>query len=319
MCQLDLLGLCLNDKSLQDGDGTPTLSSNFRGWALNKVLPKLNGELEMLFYMTLKQVSVELKNCVFKSFWAEQGWNSNGFPEKYSKYITDGTESIEIYQSIIIWHIATDLCFYTDCGRDESNLWREMSYFLTNRGGNQSNLWRAVSKDLSDYMMYILAMLPMALSTGNAKRSFESTCNDVKFYIEEKKLSKLSKVQVCEGLISIRFRSDMSVYKSLLHDKLFRLGVVLAQKLKGTLGMWVTLSSFWCDNLVYVATLCQGNNHAQLLRNGGEFLTHVWLLEEHHNLFDRLERKEAEHFNLTERVERKEAELEKVKRQYRKE
>ena len=40
MCQLDLLGLCLNDKSLQDGDGTPTLSSNFRGWALNKMLPK---------------------------------------------------------------------------------------------------------------------------------------------------------------------------------------------------------------------------------------------------------------------------------------
>ena len=82
MCQLDLLGFCLNDKSPQDGDETPTLSSNFRGWALNKVLPKINGELEMLFYMTHKPVSAELKNYVYMSFQAERGWDSSGFPEK---------------------------------------------------------------------------------------------------------------------------------------------------------------------------------------------------------------------------------------------
>lgn len=41
---------------------------------------------------------------------------------------------------------------------------------------------------------------------------------------------------------------------------------------------------FWVENLAYVATLCQGNNHAQLLRKGGEFLTHAWLLIEQFNL-----------------------------------
>ena len=38
------------------------------------------------------------------------------------------------------------------------------------------------------------------------------------------------------------------------------------------------------ENLAYVATLCQGNNRTQLLRKGGEFLTHVWLLIEHFHL-----------------------------------
>ena len=44
------------------------------------------------------------------------------------------------------------------------------------------------------------------------------------------------------------------------------------------------LSKFWVENLAYVSTLCQGNIHAQLLRKGGEFLTHVWLLIEQFNL-----------------------------------
>ena len=43
---------------------------------------------------------------------------------------------------------------------------------------------------------------------------------------------------------------------------------------------------FSVENLAYVATLCQGNYHAQLLRKGGEFLTHVWLLKEHFNLIE---------------------------------
>ena len=41
---------------------------------------------------------------------------------------------------------------------------------------------------------------------------------------------------------------------------------------------------YWVENLAYVATLSQGNHHAQLLGKGVEFLTHVWLLIEHLNL-----------------------------------
>ena len=47
---------------------------------------------------------------------------------------------------------------------------------------------------------------------------------------------------------------------------------------------WEILIKFWAENLARVATLCQGNNHAQQLRKGGEFLSHVWLLIKHMDL-----------------------------------
>ena len=49
-----------------------------------------------------------------------------------------GIGNVEIYERIMIWHIATDLCFYTDSGANEPI----------------NKLRREVSKDVSDYMMY---------------------------------------------------------------------------------------------------------------------------------------------------------------------
>ena len=70
----------------------------------------------------------------------------------------------------------------------------------------------------------------------------------------------------------------------LLKDSLLSLAVLLANKLSQMDGKWAILSKFWVENLAYFATLCQGNNHAQLLSKGGEFLTHVWFLLEHFDL-----------------------------------
>ncbi|XP_050290571.1 uncharacterized protein LOC126728854 [Quercus robur] len=273
MGQLDLLSFCLKDtheethESLQVGRGTPKLFANFREWVFNQMLPKLNGELEMLLYRTYKQVPPKLKDLVFNTFQEKVCSHSNGFSEEYDKYITNGTVSVETYQSIIIWHIATDLCFYTDSGTNKPNLSRE------------------VSKDISDYMMYILAMCPFVLSTGNATLGFEYTCTLVKRFVRGEKLSRqLTKAQVCEMLISEYYASSNEVDNYLLKDNMLCIAVLLAKELNQKDGKWEILRKFWVENLAYVATLCQGNNHAQLLRKGGEFLTHVWLLIEHFNL-----------------------------------
>ena len=175
---------------------------------------------------------------------------------------------MEIYRRIIVWHIATDLCFYTDSGAYES-----------------TNNLLEVSKDISDYMMYILVMCPFVLSTGNAILNFENTCSSIKdFFFLEKKLPRLPKANSCARLISEYVASSNEVDMYLLKDSLLPLAVLLANKLSQMDGKWVILSKFWVENLAYVATQCQGNNHAQLLRKGGEFLTHVWLLIEHFHL-----------------------------------
>lgn len=56
--------------------------------------------------------------------------------------------------------------------------------------------------------------------------------------------------------------------------------------------MWEELGDFWLEMMAYSATRCPVNVHAQKLRYGGEFLTHIWLLMAHfgltHHHFQRL-------------------------------
>ena len=79
IAQLNLLNLCLKDKSDQIGQGSPKLFANLREWVFNQILPKLNGELELLSYRTHKQVSADLKDMVYSTFWQKFSSNSEGF------------------------------------------------------------------------------------------------------------------------------------------------------------------------------------------------------------------------------------------------
>ena len=277
MAQLNLLSLCLKDKFDQVGNGTPKPFANLRELVFNQMLLKINGELEILFYRTHKQVSAELKDLVYNTFREKLSSNSNGFSEEYDNYITDETQNVEIYQRIVIWHIATDLCLYTDSGANEPN----------------NNLRREVSKDVSDYMMYILVMCPFVLSIGNAIVCFENACESIKNFFQEKKLPRLPKANACAMLISEYEASSDSVDVYLLTDSVCPIAVLLAKKLSQLDGKWEILSKFWVENLAYVATLCRGKNHAQQLRKGGEFLSHVWLLIEQFNLTESFQRSQT--------------------------
>ena len=113
MGQLNLLGLCLQDKSPQDDHGTP---KNLR--KRKRVSYRM-----LLLYTTHKPVSDELKKLVFNTL---RSLNRNGF---HDEYITNGAAgaTVETYQRIIIWHIATDLCFHTDGTNERDKNRKEMS------------------------------------------------------------------------------------------------------------------------------------------------------------------------------------------------
>ena len=70
----------------------------------------------------------------------------------------------------------------------------------------------------------------------------------------------------------------------LLADSPLPLAFQVARTLNQMDEKWEILSKFWVENLAYVATLCRGDNLAQLLSKGGELLTHVWFLLEHFDL-----------------------------------
>ena len=44
---------------------------------------------------------------------------------------------------------------------------------------------------------------------------------------------------------------------------------------------WEFICHVWVEMLGYAASHCQWNQHAQQLTQGGEILTHVWLLMAH--------------------------------------
>ena len=283
--QFNMLNFCLKNNKLKILP--PELFPHFQEWFFNYVLPKLSLKLEMVFYRTITTyppISDNLKQLVWEIFRQKTSLQTPGFSEYYNRYISgDEYLEVEIYQSIIIWHIATDLCFHTD-NDDKKDFPAEVD--VEGQPLKNINAWKNVSKEISDYMMYILTMCPFLLSSRNAEVSFAKACEQVQEALNNRPES--SPQDACRSVMSYPFsknkgnfsRGDGDPSDSLLLYDAFQ----VTKKLRETGQQWEILVRYWVEHLGFVATLCQGKNHAKQLLRGGEFLTHVWFLIEHLDL-----------------------------------
>lgn len=192
---------------------------------------------------------------------------------------------VEFDQSILLWHIATDLCYYTDQTKDSNII--------------ESSKCKA-GKLLSDYMMYLLVLCPGMLPNGIGQIRFQDTCAEaIEFFRERKKLitdrSKASEklLQVNTDILPLEVKGDKS--KSLLFDAC-RLAKFLQSLETGdekweSEKKWELISHVWIEMLSYAASQCRSVCHARQLRQGGELLTHVWLLMAHLGI--------SEHFQIS--------------------
>ncbi|KAL6179647.1 hypothetical protein ACLB2K_046319 [Fragaria x ananassa] len=182
------------------------------------------------------------------------------------------TTKVEFDQSILLWHIATDLCY-------------------DHEPADEGNEDRKVSKHIADYMMYLLVMCPFMLPKGIGTMRFADTCEEAKEFFAGRNITSLDpKSKVCKMLLAInteikpaQVKGDRS--KSVLFDACILASSLINQKEK----KWVILRQVWIEMLAYAAGRCAGNYHAQQLRRGGELLTHVWLLMAHLGLTDQLQ------------------------------
>jgi hypothetical protein len=182
------------------------------------------------------------------------------------------TEQVEFDQSILIWHIATDLCYHSDVDKN---------YLAAKES----------SKNLSDYMLYLLVIRPFMLPIGIGMIRFRDTCEEAKefFFSKENGLSSKNKdklpkmlLEVCTEVEPTKVKGDRS--KSVLFD-----GCMLANQLQkmvekekwNKVKKWKFVCNVWIEILGYAASHCRGYHHAQQLSKGGELLTHVWLLMAH--------------------------------------
>ncbi|XP_021279036.1 uncharacterized protein LOC110412747 [Herrania umbratica] len=180
---------------------------------------------------------------------------------------------VEFDHSILLWHIATSLCYCYDQKRNPSSV-------LDSRC--------KVSKLISEYLLYILVKRPSMMPNGIGQIRFQDTiCEAIEFIQERKFISNAS--LACEKLLQVDTRIEPAIVKGDRSKSVLFDACRLAKELHSveqerkwhTNEKWELVSHVWLEMLSYAAGQCRWNQHAQQLRRGGELLTHVWLLMAH--------------------------------------
>jgi len=278
MSQFNLIRFCLKDEPIK----CIKLQKLFRIYKF----------FEKSYYQKTKQVAEGLKELIFdqlkdkskeaedieacKTLCAQKGdrvlnrWRCDNVRD-----INRSIKEVEFDQSILLWHIATDLCYSSD--DVESQNINHIAFQC-----------REKSQLLSDYMLYLLVICPFLLPNGIGQIRFEDTCAEVDELLKERKYIK-ERSQVCKMILRVNtdippseVKGDRS--KSVLFDAC-RLAKSL-QSLETEENWskeqkWEMISHVWVEMLCHAASQCRGLQHAKQLTQGGELLTHVWLLMAH--------------------------------------
>ncbi|KAK4419749.1 hypothetical protein Salat_2387800 [Sesamum alatum] len=270
MAQHNLLDLCVRGK-------TAVSLRNKKFLRKIQKLSWIDNYLEKHWYKTFVDVSPELKDLIFSELAGINErdptalWNRRGSftLENYGNLSLDWTKEVEFDQRILLWHIATDICYSMEWGDDKEPNCTERKQMADH------------SKHISDYMLYLLIACPFMLPIGIGMIRFRDTCAEAKEFLEERNV-RSSKATACEKLLQvntevppIKVKGDRS--KSVLFDACKMAKSLLARKED----RWEIMSKVWVEMLAHAATHCGGSHHARQLRKGGELLTHVWLLMAH--------------------------------------
>ncbi|KAA8525286.1 hypothetical protein F0562_007141 [Nyssa sinensis] len=176
-------------------------------------------------------------------------------------------------ESIIIWHIATYICYY-DAG------------ILIPDPDDQSR--KETSKLVSEYMMYLLVFYPNLIRVRAANFIFDQICSELTDIIHVEadngpETSQSRQDRLCNTLLNGKY-DDWLPSKPTLKDSIDLASIL---KAKYPTKVWKIINGVWMEKLMYAANQCQVDHHAQLLRKGGELLTLVWVLICHSSLSEK--------------------------------
>jgi len=189
----------------------------------------------------------------------------------------------EFDESLLVWHIATDLCF-----RQED------------KQGNTCGEPMKIARELSNYLFYIMVVHPLMLSppTTMATKRCRDTCAEARrHFLKEnlqlrQRLTREARSEMAMGednahkfLLKVKTPLPASVMKgdkskSVLWDGCF-LAKELTRIMEDPEKKWQVVSKVWAEMLCYAAIHCGGYQHAERLKEGGELITFVCLLMTH--------------------------------------
>ncbi|KAK8592853.1 hypothetical protein V6N13_043518 [Hibiscus sabdariffa] len=235
---------------------------------------EVDAELKSLIFQELKERSENINTWDVKS--CKKLLNYRGDSElremRCLKELKWSTTDVEFDHSLLLWHIATQLCYYEDVKRPQGS----------NSLGNLEKHSK-ISQGLSEYMMYLLVTYPNMLPKGIGEIRFKDTCAEAKRFFKQKREEIGTKVdKACYKLYEVDTNSLEQVKGDVTKSVLFY-GSRLAKQLQ-TLEYekkWDTINKVWAELVTYAAVGCGWKEHGQQLRRGGELLTHVCLLMAH--------------------------------------
>ncbi|KAL3735215.1 hypothetical protein ACJRO7_024364 [Eucalyptus globulus] len=275
----------------------------------------INEKLDKYHYTTFEKVPDKLKQKIFAR--VETKFDKPDMltdPSQIGGVLGDEhTDKIwstdaEFDQIILTWHIATELCYYSD----KLNETKFPEYRL--------------SKLLSRYMFYLLVRYPFTLPNGIGQIRIRDTFAEAIKFFEEHPIkeqahsnpepgesqsvssnkavhrSRKALQLACEMLLKVNTEVPPAKVKGGRSKSVLFDGCRLAMELNKPVDKlvdkpvdrtekWEMILNRWVEVLLYAASQSRGDCHSDQLRRGGELLTHVWLLLAHFGLTD--------HFKMT--------------------
>ncbi|KAG6620574.1 hypothetical protein I3842_Q059800 [Carya illinoinensis] len=196
----------------------------------------------------------------------------------FEKLKTDYIENVTFDESLLLWHIATELCFH---GSEDDH----------EKKAPSDEHHKFISNLVSDYMLYLLVMKPTMMSAvaGIGQIRYRDTCAEAKRFFRNKGLGPNDQEKdACEKLLDVNtdlkpvhVKGDKS--KSVLFD-----ACMLAKELQKLEEekKWEVISKVWVEMLSYASNHCRPHAHAQQVSRGGQLINLVWLLMAHFGLVE---------------------------------
>ncbi|KAJ3670964.1 hypothetical protein LUZ60_008390 [Juncus effusus] len=294
MRQYSLLSLSLEDKptkfkGILHSIKVKDLWDNF--WFVNRVIVP----------DTLKELL--FKEVTDKTFTAQDSFGFKGLRDCRGEGVLEkeGCNHLmwsmvrEFDESLLLWHIATDICFHTstiDTGKesiDENCDIRQRrakcADYLLNlcfKTVRDCNSDCEISLVISNYMIYLLIMQPSMMPAGIGKIRFQDTCAEAKVFFRAQQKG-LTKAEARGALLDVDTEVDPREVKGDRSKSMLFDACRLAKELNVLTedNRWKLISKVWVEMLGYAAINCKTYYHAKQLSMGGELLTHVWLLMAH--------------------------------------
>ncbi|KAF7137693.1 hypothetical protein RHSIM_Rhsim07G0044500 [Rhododendron simsii] len=241
-----------------------------------KTQKKLVPHLKDQIFVGLREISVKrVVNTLPTSGVRRAEWTL--LRDDHAQQFKYWRNELEFSRSIVIWHVATEVCYWSD-------------------PGNVDTKARAV-KMLSDYMMYLLVAYAPRYPFCNICDEITQNREDMKELFDSyegvgNKGNTTDTTLVNKARIENKGNTTDTtlVNKAGVENKgnttdaaLVKEAQRIVQGVKGDSNSWDwdIMGGAWVEMIRYAARESQVKKHIEELRRGGEFFTHVWLLLMH--------------------------------------